>query len=366
MAIRRPEQAPNYDAFISYSHAADAQLARALQLNLQHFAKPWYRLNSAQIFRDETNLAATPGAWPTIKEALRDSAHLILLASNRAADSKWVRKELAFWLSRGKCEELADFRSADFSVDQASRLFIVLTEGELVWDDDLGDFDWERCTALPRLPEGTFEAEPLWVDLRWATTQPIEALGRDNERFMQAVAKLLAPIKQLDIQILVGQDYAVYRRNLRTAYLAAGILAALAIGLVIATWIAFDLRDEAELKARIADSRRLAIQAKVAADANRTEPALELALASYAVEPTIAAQDALLHAVQVHPGLERVILLPDRTVSALAISRDGKSLFAGDLNGEIHQVVLDTEPIQPQPFANHAAASCNYSSNFHI
>ena len=31
-----------YKVFISYSHAADGKLARALQSALHHFAKPWY------------------------------------------------------------------------------------------------------------------------------------------------------------------------------------------------------------------------------------------------------------------------------------------------------------------------------------
>jgi hypothetical protein len=31
-----------YDAFMSYSHALDGILARALQVGLEQFAKPWY------------------------------------------------------------------------------------------------------------------------------------------------------------------------------------------------------------------------------------------------------------------------------------------------------------------------------------
>ena len=39
----RDERAVRYDAFISYSHAADGKLAPNLQDALQRFAKPWYR-----------------------------------------------------------------------------------------------------------------------------------------------------------------------------------------------------------------------------------------------------------------------------------------------------------------------------------
>jgi hypothetical protein len=33
----------NYDAFISYSHAADLLVARAVEQGLQQLAKPWYQ-----------------------------------------------------------------------------------------------------------------------------------------------------------------------------------------------------------------------------------------------------------------------------------------------------------------------------------
>ncbi|MFL6223395.1 MAG: hypothetical protein ACJ75K_11350, partial [Actinomycetes bacterium] len=32
-----------YDTFVSYSHAADGQLAPAIQAGLQSLGKPWYR-----------------------------------------------------------------------------------------------------------------------------------------------------------------------------------------------------------------------------------------------------------------------------------------------------------------------------------
>ena len=43
-----------YHAFISYSHGADGQLARALQSGLQRLAKPWFRRPIIKIFRDQT------------------------------------------------------------------------------------------------------------------------------------------------------------------------------------------------------------------------------------------------------------------------------------------------------------------------
>ena len=63
-----------FDAFISYSHAADGTLAAALQQGLHRFAKPFFKLRAIRVFRDETTLAMTPSLWPDIEKALRDSS----------------------------------------------------------------------------------------------------------------------------------------------------------------------------------------------------------------------------------------------------------------------------------------------------
>ena len=48
-----------YKAFMSYSHAADGELAPSLQSALQVFLKPFYRRRAIRVFRDETNLSAS-------------------------------------------------------------------------------------------------------------------------------------------------------------------------------------------------------------------------------------------------------------------------------------------------------------------
>ncbi len=40
-----------FDAFISYSHAADGKRAPALQNALRRFAKPWYRRRARHLSR---------------------------------------------------------------------------------------------------------------------------------------------------------------------------------------------------------------------------------------------------------------------------------------------------------------------------
>ena len=71
----------SYKAFISYSHAADGQLAPALQTALQKFAKPFYRLRALRLFRDETSLHLTPKLWPTIQQSIAESEFFILIVS---------------------------------------------------------------------------------------------------------------------------------------------------------------------------------------------------------------------------------------------------------------------------------------------
>src|SRR5215216_3354415 len=105
---------PEYDAFISYSRALDGTLAPALHRGVQGFAKPWYRLRSARVFLDDVSLSASPCLWTSIEEALGRSRWLILMASPEAAASKWVNRELEWWLEH----------------KPAQQILVVLTSGE--------------------------------------------------------------------------------------------------------------------------------------------------------------------------------------------------------------------------------------------
>src|SRR5213078_1305019 len=95
-----------YDAFVSYSHAKDKRIAAALQSVVQKLGKPWHRRRSLRVFRDDTSLSATPGLWPSIEKALEESRFLILFASPEAAASKWVNKEVAYWLANKRASTL--------------------------------------------------------------------------------------------------------------------------------------------------------------------------------------------------------------------------------------------------------------------
>ena len=235
-----------YNAFLSYSHTADAAFAAALHLGLQRFAKPWNRRRALDVFRDQTDLSANPAVWTSIVSAMDQSEFLVLLASPGSAQSPWVIKELSHWRS----------------IRPPERLLIVLTDGELAWDHAANDFDWTTTTALPRELRTYFTAEPLWCDvraLRSATT-----LSPDGAAFQDAVATLAAPMHNKPKRDLVGEDLRQHRRALRLARGAIAALSVLVVGVMIAAWIAYAQRNEAARQRNEADAARIVAQRQAA------------------------------------------------------------------------------------------------------
>jgi hypothetical protein len=87
-----------------------------------------------------------------LRVVLDGADFFVLLASPHAAQSRWVGRELEYWLERKGSE----------------RVLIALTGGEIAWSDAHGDFDWERTTALPRALSGALAEEPRYTELRFA------------------------------------------------------------------------------------------------------------------------------------------------------------------------------------------------------
>lgn len=197
-----------YDAFISYSHGKDKSIAEALQSIVQKLGKPWYRRRALRLFRDDTSLSATPHLWPSIEQALGSSRFFILLASPEAAASKWVNKEVGYWLEHNSIETL----------------LIGVTQGELGWDEEAGDFVQGEAMPLPPVLRGRFNTEPKWVDLRpWR-----EGADQRNAKFLEAGADFAAAIRGLPKEDLLSQEVRQQRRALMLAWSAAGSLFILA------------------------------------------------------------------------------------------------------------------------------------------
>jgi tetratricopeptide (TPR) repeat protein len=215
-----------YDAFISYSHAKDKPLATALQSAMQRLGKPWYRRRALRLFRDDTSLSASPHLWPSIEHALGRSRFLILLASPEAAASSWVNKEVATWLDR----------------NDLNTLLIALCEGELAWDEAVGDFSGSAAMPLPPALRGRFADEPFWIDVRPYR----DGVSTRDARFVDLAVNFAATVRGMPKEDLLSQELRQQRLALRLAGSAVVLLLVL---LALAGWqwqVAQVQRDRAE------------------------------------------------------------------------------------------------------------------------
>lgn len=372
------EPTRRYRAFISYSHSADRQLAPILQSRLMRAAKPWYRLRNFLVFRDQTDLSASPHLWTSVQAALEQSDFFILLASRASAASGWVDREIRWWLSH---------RHAD-------TLLIALTDGALEWDDAKADFGHAASSALPPALVGAFDQEPLYVDLRPAAASAPHGLRHDAD-FSDAVLTLAAALHGVPKSTLQSAEKKAHRNALALAWSAAG---AITIAAGIAAWMAVvaeQRRAEAERNLLLALARQLSAEAVAIRD---TEFDLALLLAvqatwiaerigSEAESAAVEATSRLLDVLESHPSLVAYLrpepgatapcalgpngdvmayvadgarvglydiaqrrtlrhLSPDgvRRIEALAFSPDGRQLALGDDRGAVHVAGMLAEP----------------------
>ena len=309
----RVEKAAHYDAFISYSHLSDAQLAPALKQGLHAFARPWYRLRALHVFLDNTNLSANPGLWSSIEEALGRARYLILLASPPAAQSPWVGRELQEWCSDGG----------------SGRVLLVLTAGELSWDREAGDFDWTASTAAPRALAGVFADEPRWIDLR-----SVEELSLRDARFADAVADVAAPLHGQPKDELTGDDVRQHRRTKRLARGAVLLLLALAAAATVGAFVAVDQRDRAEEQLRVATSRFLGAEA-VASATRQHSQSLLLGVEALDASDTSEARDSLYRSLMRLPEAVRYLQPRRGQPIDTAYTADGRRLLVATSGGAI-------------------------------
>ncbi len=309
-----------YDAFISYNHAADGGLAPALQDALQHIAKPWYRRRSMTVFRDETNLSASPELFGSITDALDESRYYVLLVSPGSAHSEWVGKEIAYWSSTKTAANL--------------RMVLVLTDGTLRWDKAQGCFEPEASTALHPALQHVFQADPLYIDLREARAQLTSGAvkpGRDFRRlFRHPVAKIAAHIKDVDLDTIEGEDLRQHRRTLRVAWTAAAALVALTVAASFGFVSARSNAQEARDQTRTAQAGELA--ARSTAQLQTDAPlALALAVASDRHADSTLARDALsTAAAEPITAIFGFGARKGATVRVMAISPDGRRVATND------------------------------------
>lgn len=226
-----------YKGFISYKHGADDALATSLEKALEKFAKPVFKRRALEIFRDSNDLSAAADLGEKIRTGLQESEYFICLASPTYAGSKWCCREAEFW---------RDHKSVD-------NFLIVLTEGEIKWDEAANDFDWSATTALPRELSGYFKGEPFYIDFRKAG--PPETLNLDNAEFKNRLVLLAATLHQKPVGDLVSEAAVQHRRLIRIRNATIAVLSILLLAAITAGLLALRQKNKALQATYLANSQ---------------------------------------------------------------------------------------------------------------
>jgi hypothetical protein len=297
------EAVRTYDAFVSYSHAEDRGVAQRLRAGIEMYAKPWYRPRALRVFLDVSSLAAEPALWPSVELALSGARWFVLVTSPTAAASKWVDREIRWWLAN---------RPAD-------RLLVVVADGSLAWDEDANDFDTTASTALPPALRGAFSEEPRWVTVPPSASEKAEP---SEAEMHEAVVAVSARIHGTTPEELEGNAVRERRRTRRWVVGTISILSLLLMAAVIAGLIALSQRASAIDQAHVALSRQVATLSERIAGRN-LDVAMQLAAAAYRIDANSQTWAALVNADTTSPGLVGFLQTASPVVT-LAGSGDGR------------------------------------------
>lgn len=282
-----------YDAFISYSHAADGALGPALKSGVERFGRPWYRPRVRRVFLDNSNLALESDLTGAIIDGLSRSESFLLLASPESAASRWVNEEVVWWLANRRQE----------------RLLVLLTGGDLEWDEA-----GAPTGSLPPALLSANLAEPRWVDLRGVRRTDLDL---DAPAWQNALADVVATLDGVEKDQLIGEHI---RQGRRTRRIVTGAVLTLVVLLVTA--VIFAVRSEqqsdtAQRQTLVATARQLAAQAVTVRD---TQPDLarQLLVQAHRMSPAAEVVGALLESSSI-----------PRVIPTAGLSRD--VAFGGEL-----------------------------------
>lgn len=267
------------------------------------------------MFRDNASLTANPGLWSSIERALAGSRWFVLMASPEAAKSPWVGREIAWWLAN----------------KSPHQMLVVLTAGELFWDERSEDFDWTTTNTIPPALRGALTEEPRWVDLRWL--HETDHIVPANPRFRDNVADVAAAVREVPKDLLVGEHIKLHRRAIRLARGGVVTLAALLVVALIATFIAIGQRNTAVANARVAEARALAALA-IANLGTHLDLAELFAVQAYRTDDDPQTRAALFQAVTTSPAMQRYFQVGS-SVTAITGSADGTIVVAGTADGHV-------------------------------
>jgi WD40 repeat protein len=304
-----------YDAFLSYSHH-DREVATGVQRGLHQIGRRVGQLRALRIFRDDTNLEASPDLWAGITEALDQARYLVMVLSPAAAGSYWVNREISYWLEH----------------KGPTGVLLIVATGAVQWDSGEQRFDPQLSDAVPPalIAPGTLAAEPLYIDVSAdAPWDPRAAAFRGK------VTAIAAAIHGKPKDELASDDLTEQRkfRRLRAAAIAGLIL--ITIAAVVAARMAVVARNEARDELLEVTKTRLVAESEAMLGDTRPgtdDQAFLQLLAAHTIKPTPVdgalspADGALYTAVATKVDTEKIIKLSN-PVYSIAVNA-GRSLMA--------------------------------------
>ncbi|POR40191.1 SUMF1/EgtB/PvdO family nonheme iron enzyme [Methylobacterium sp. V23] len=223
-------------AFISYKHGSNIPFASRLASSIKSYAWPILRL-PPRIFRDEDLIVPNNELPEVIKEALRQSKFLILIADPDSARSVWVKDELLYW-----CHDLK----------RKDNLIIVLSQGSIAFNEETKEIDWDETDALPRYLEIYIRYIPFFIDLSYVNNE--SQLSLQDIKFKRSINAISARLRDVSPEDLMGEEIRLFKRAL---WIRNGVSATLALLLGIAVFLYQRSSSALSEYERLADSRRL-------------------------------------------------------------------------------------------------------------
>ncbi|NUS23269.1 MAG: hypothetical protein HOV92_03450 [Streptomyces sp.] len=303
----------DYRAFFSYSGDRDRRWLPHLQRAIERLSRPWYEPPRIRIFLDSSGgVSIGPRLWAKIVAGLDRSNWLVVMASPEAKESKWVTREIEWWLTNKSAETI----------------LLVVTAGQLVWDEQRRDWDPERSTALPACLLGQFNDEPAWKTA--APSHPGSGADPlpDIDRIALGIASVVRDLPEADLR---SEGLRDTKRNLRTAKFIAVVLGLLLLIATTVSVIAVIARDEATRQRDHAIAQQLISQSSSLATVDPFGARLK-ALAAWRIDPTPESRLAVLNAA-VNP--ESGLLAHSGPVRAVAFSPDGRTIATGGDDGVV-------------------------------
>ena len=305
-----------YDAFLSYAHR-DRHVASAIHKGLHQIGRRLGRLRALRVFRDDTNLTASPDLWGKITEALDRARYMIVVLSPQSAASHWVNEEIGYWLAHRGHEQL----------------MLVLAEGQLHWDAAEQRFDPQRSGAAPPVltQAGTLPAEPLYIDVSDDAPWDLRSLS-----FRDKVTALAAPIHGKPKDALAGEDLREQRQFRRLRAAAVAGLAVLTVIAVVAALVAVSKQHEADRRLRDAVVAKL--NAEGASMLAGTTPGGDVrALQELLAANAIQANGVPVLNAQIARFTTRKVIDTTSNVFGVAYSPDGRRIVTAQDNKTVQQ-----------------------------